>query len=283
MNWLFRISSFLSFYFRAKTVHRVHSPLVFDFLQNTLDDDRFYYAFRQIEKQEINLRRNKSKIQHTDFGAGSLGSSNGKKERTIAEIARSAGSNAQKGQLLFRIANWWKPRSILEMGTSLGIGTAYLASALKDRPEKKIQVHSFEGCPNLSVSAQKLWKKLKLKNIQVHTGDFKDTLPPFLAKERANLIFFDGNHQKGPTLQYFEWCMENVTEDSLFIFDDIRWNKDMLECWTILAKDQRVTLSLDLYQMGVLLFKNTGRKQHFLLCPKHWKPWQMGFFAGKQS
>lgn len=264
---------YIKFYFSATTKYGIHSPFVFDFIKNVLEDTRLFYAFHEVETIRKRLLGNPDEIEVTDLGAGSKYTKSNK--RSIQQIAKTALSSPSFCRLLFRTTNHYKPKSILEMGTSLGISASYLHKGALDA-----KFITLEGCPQISKQAQWVFKKLKLKSIKSEIGDFKNTLPKALKElETLDLIFFDGNHKKEPTLEYFNQAMKFSTENSVFIFDDIYWSDEMLEAWEIVKKDNRVTLSIDLFSMGILFFKKDFKeKQHYKLLAWWWKPWRLGFF-----
>ena len=265
---------FIKFYFSATTKYKVHSPFVFDFIKNVLEDHRLFYAYHEVETIRKLLFTKHQEIEVTDLGAGSKYTKSNK--RSIQQIAKTALSSPSFCRLLFKTANHYKPGTILEMGTSLGISTAYLKMAALNA-----QLITLEGCPQISAEAQKVFKRLKLKNIESRIGDFKDTLPVALQSLGVvDLIFFDGNHQKAPTLQYFKEALKFADENSVFIFDDIYWSEEMMETWERLKADEQVTLSIDLFSMGILFFKKDFKeKQHYKLVKWWWKPWIVGFLG----
>ncbi|MFT5168852.1 MAG: putative O-methyltransferase YrrM [Saprospiraceae bacterium] len=273
-NSMFHIIwQFIKFYFVATTKYRIHSPFVFDFIKNVLEDNRLFYAYHEVETVRKRLLNNTQEIEVTDLGAGSKFAKDNK--RSIRQIAKTALSSPSFCRLLFKLTNYYKPDTILEMGTSLGISTAYLRKgALNAR------LLSLEGCPQIAAQAQKVFKGLKLKNMETEVGDFSSTLPKSLQTLGSlDLVFFDGNHRKTPTLQYFNKAFEFATDNSVFVFDDIYWSKEMIEAWDILKADERVTLSIDLFSMGILFFKKDFKaKKHYKLVKWWWKPWIMGFF-----
>lgn len=274
---MFRIiRRFMQFYWSATTKYHVHSPFVFDFIENVLEDPRLFYAFHEIETIRKFLLKDHQTIQVTDLGAGSKYTKSNQRE--VRQIAKSALSSPAFCRKLFRIVNHYKPKQILEMGTSLGISTAYLRKGALNA-----QLVTLEGCPEISARAQKVFKRLKLEGIKNINGDFQQTLPDALKRMgKVDLIFFDGNHRKEPTLAYFELAMQYASEDSIFIFDDIYWSEEMLDAWEVLKADQRVRLSIDLFSMGILFFKKEiKQKQHYRLIPWWWKPWKMGFLRGQ--
>ena len=71
-----------------------------------------------------------------------------------------------------------------------------------------------------------------------------------------DLIYFDGNHQKKATLKYFNDCLPFINENSVFIFDDIRWTKDMLDAWQEISSHPKVSVSIDLFSIGLIFFRD---------------------------
>jgi predicted O-methyltransferase YrrM len=159
------------------------------------------------------------------------------------------------------LVNRFQPEEVLELGTSLGISSAYLASA-----NSKIKVITIEGCKEIAEKAKENFKKLGLQNIEQHLGNFDDVLPQLLSeKKKIDFVFFDGNHRKEPTLNYFKQCLAHAHEGSIFIFDDIYWSSEMKEAWNEIKMNERVTVTLDLFFMGIVFFRKEQVKQHFII------------------
>ncbi len=264
---------YLAFFAGAKTIYNIHSPFVYAFAENVLEDQRQYYAFSGIEALRQKLFVDKNVISVTDFGAGSR--VNNDKKRAIRDIAKSAVSGSWKCQLLFRMVLHFKPKTILELGTSLGVSTLYLSMA-----DGRSQVYTLEGCPNISAVAKRNFGFFKRENIIQKTGPFTKTLPAVLETAKSlDFIFIDGHHSHAATLQYFQQCLPYCHEDTVIIFDDINWSDGMQQAWQEIQQHSKVTLSIDLFHMG-LVFLKTGRqeKEAFALVQRKWKPWNMGFF-----
>jgi predicted O-methyltransferase YrrM len=168
---------------------------------------------------------------------------------------------ARYGQLLFRLVNHFKPRYILELGTSLGITTMYLAL-----PYKSTNVVTLEGSDSTASIAQRNFSKAGVKNITVITGELGNTL-----KETVNhlspldFVYFDANHRKEPTLNYFLTCLSYHHENTVFVFDDIYWSSGMKNAWTEIKTHPEVTLTIDLFSVGLVFFRKGIRKQNFKL------------------
>lgn len=240
--------------------HAVHSPFVYTLISEVLRDHRKFYAFEAIEKRRKALLTDHSTVKITDLGAGS--SLQRSSERRVWEIARYAAKSPKYGKLLFRLAHYFRPEEILELGTSLGISTAYLASARTDA-----RVITLEGAPEISSIARETFRQTGLKNIEQIDGNFDDTLgPALLGMKKLDMAFIDGNHRKEPTQRYFSQCLTRTHPGSVLIFDDIHWTRGMESAWKEIIAHPSVTVSIDLFFVGLVFFREEFReKQHFVL------------------
>lgn len=238
--------------------HGMHSPFVFDFITRVLNDRTEYPAYSTVESLRKQLLKNKESIRVEDFGAGSVYRS--EQQRTIRSIVRNAAKPAKYGQLLHRIVRHYQPVNILELGTSLGITSAYLACA---NPEGRLT--TLEGAHEIALRASANLAAIGLQNVKVMEGNFDNTLPGFLDKAgQIDLAFIDGNHRKEPTLRYFDWLLAHRGNESMFIFDDIHWSREMEEAWDIICQHPAVSCSIDLFFIGIVVFRKEIReKQHF--------------------
>lgn len=268
------LKRWLKYYFRAETKYRVHSPFVSAWIEDVFEDKRHYYALSWLANLRRRLRLDRTKLQITDFGAGSKHHSNN--ERLVADLAKHAACTPRKGELLFKSANLFQPKSILELGTSLGLSTLYQHLAVPSA-----SVRTLEGCPQTSAYALKHFKKFPLsENINLITGNFDTTLPLALKQlnGRVDWVLFDGNHRLQPTLDYFERCLPFAHDATVFIFDDIHWSEEMETAWERIKAHPRVTLTIDVFDYGFVFFRpDFSEKKHYTLIPAKYKIWQMGF------
>ena len=202
--------------------------------------------------------QNNNSIEVEDFGAGS--SVIKTNQRKISAIAASSLKPKKYAQLLYRIANYYQPKHIIELGTSLGITASYLSSAC---PNGKLS--SFEGSKAIAEIAKMNLENTGSKNSEVYTGEFNQTLPDYLNHNSPiDFAFIDGNHRKEPTLTYFKWLLEHSNDYTIMVFDDIHWSKEMEEAWDMVKQHSAVTLSIDLFFIGVVFFRKEFKvKQHF--------------------
>ncbi len=240
--------------------HGIHSPFVFDFIKQVLKDKKLYSAYSTIEKVRYNLLNDSSIIEVEDFGAGSTVIKTN--QRSVGKIAGSSLKSKKYAQLLFRIVQYYKPSSLIELGTSFGITTSYLASA-----NSQATVTTFEGASAIAAIAERNFKALAINNVQLIIGDFSNKLPEFLGNERKfDFAFIDGNHRKEPTLQYFEILLKSSHESTMVIFDDIHWSDEMEAAWEGIKNHAAVTLTIDLFFIGLVFLKKDFKvKQHFTI------------------
>jgi len=240
--------------------HGIHSPFVFEFITNVLNDKREFDCFHHIESLREALKQDDTEINVPDFGAGSRRQLNNK--RKISAIAKSSLKPKKYSQLLFRIAHYYKPASILELGTSLGITTSYLTFA-----NPGATIITMEGAPEVASVARNNFKQSGLSNIQVVEGNFDETLGPVINQvSTVNFAFIDGNHRKQPTLNYFDQLIKISTSSTIFIFDDIHWSREMEEAWNEIRQHPLVTLTIDLFFIGIVFFRTEQKiKQNFII------------------
>jgi predicted O-methyltransferase YrrM len=264
----YQFRAFLRFYWSAVTKYQIHSPFVYGLATAVLDDRRWYYAFRDVEQLRIRMLASEAVLDVVDFGAGQ---SRGQHRRSIPHIVRRAGSNARQGRRLFRLAQYLAPKTMLELGSSVGISAMYLASAVRNAP-----FLSLEGCPQTAEVARGNLAWLGLKKAEVVTGAFEQTLLPALQQlQHVDLVYLDGNHRLEPTLQYFETCLPFVRNQTVFVLDDIHWSPEMQAAWQHIRQHQQVTLSIDFFDFALAFVNPDFReKQHWNIVPAKWKIWK---------
>jgi predicted O-methyltransferase YrrM len=267
----------LRYYFRARTRYDIHSPFVFQLIEEVLEDDRNYYAFSEIEYLRWRLKKNTTKITITDYGAGSR--VNSSSQRKISSIAKHSAISPATGRLLFRLLNFLQPDSTLELGTSLGISTSYLKSA-----RRQSHMITIEGCPAVAREAAQNLNTFKFKQLTLLTGSFQEMLPVALLDiGRLDCLYLDGDHRKDASLKYFEACLEKAHENSFFIIADIHWSGEMEAAWEQMKAHPEVTLTIDLYHVGLIFFRKQSKgESHYTLIKAKYKPWRMGFFSSGQ-
>jgi len=240
--------------------HGIHSPFVFDFVKNVLNDKRWYYAFAPIELVRQDLLKNHSLVQVEDLGAGSVVSKSN--ARKVSEIAKNALKPKKLAQLLFRVVNHYQPETIVELGTSLGITTSYIAAA-----NGNANVFTIEGSHAIAAIAKNNFRELNVYNVHLLEGGFDAALPQLLEKiKEVDFVFVDGNHRLEPTTRYFELLLKHSNQDTILVFDDIHWSEEMEIAWKKIKQHHSVTCTIDLFFLGLVFFKKDFKvKQHFVI------------------
>lgn len=238
--------------------HGTHSPFIFHFINKILNDSRSYPAYKIVESLRDRLLKDRALVEVNDWGAGSSTQRTGK--RSIAGIAKNSAKPRKFGQLLYRIVKEYQPRQVLELGTSLGITTSYLALG-----NNKATITSLEGAPEVAALAAKNFQQLGLENTTIVEGNFDQTLGPVLSNMQwVDLAFIDGNHRQEPTERYFSELLPKLNNDSVLIFDDIHWSQEMEQAWQTIREHPEVRCSIDLFHIGLVFFRQEFKeKQHF--------------------
>lgn len=260
---LFQIKSFFKFLIKSTNQHGVHSPFVFDLVTKCFYDKTNYPEYSILKNYRNSLLQNKNTLEVTDFGAGSrVFKSN---IRAINQIAKNAGISTKRAKLLFRIVRYFQPDSVLEIGTSLGLATSALALG-----NEKARITTLEGCPNTMAIAKNQLQLQNLNNVEFETTEFSIFLKNYTnvnwtKVQSYSLIYFDGNHSKQATLEYFELLLPTITNDSVWIFDDIHWSTDMEEAWEVIKNHPKVKVTIDTFQWGIVFFRSEQEKEHFTI------------------
>jgi len=243
---------------RHKRGHGIHSPFLYDLVTQVFDKKR------EIPKEDWKIRQLRKKwktsnvqINYKDPGAGA----GGEKSRKISRLAKVSSTSEKYGCLLFRLVRRFQPEVVLELGTCLGLGTQYLSAG-----NKNTKIITLEGVPALASLAVKGFQELGRANIELVEGRFEDTLPVVLKEtEKLDMVFFDGNHTLEATLTYFNLCREKIHDNTVFILDDIHWSEEMEEAWNRIKIYKDVSLTIDLFRMGLVFFRRELSKQNIVI------------------
>jgi predicted O-methyltransferase YrrM len=256
VNFLVEI---IKYQWNAKRRHGIHSPFVY-----SLSDKCFNIKLtKEIQTKSKELFKpflsSKESIEVTDLGKGSRRL---KKTRTVRDIFKTSSSRGRKGEVLFKLSNYFGPNTILELGTSLGVGTWFLHHG-----HPKARIVTVEGCPKTFEMARKLNPVLHSGQIHAINSSFEDFLKKQLPDTSFDMVYIDGHHDGKALLKYLS-DLENYThKDTLFIIDDIRWSSDMLDAWNKISKLPSYHVTVDLFYLGLVWKRSIQEKEHFILRP----------------
>jgi len=248
---------YLKYLFISQNNSSLHSPHVYEFVSNIVYQKTKNKSVKEIKKLRSLLYKRNEYISIIDFGAGST--INTSKKRQIKDIAKNSSKNSKYGELLYRIVSSYKPKNILELGTSFGISTCYLAKGYIDS-----QIQTFEGCPSTAEIAKQNFKKLNIKNTSIIVGDFKNTLAKNINTD-IDLAFVDGNHNKKSTIEYFKIILKYSNNKTIMIFDDIHWSNKMEQAWKFIKESEETTVTIDLFFIGIVFLDKKLSKEDYII------------------
>lgn len=247
----------------------IHSPYLFYLVRMLMYDDNSYYCWDRIEERRRAMLRAQKEIEVEDWGTGR----SRERRRRVCEIARGSLEKSRNVRILFRWLRFLGEGrggglNIVELGTSLGITTAYLASV-----GSKNKVITFEGSGAIADMAKMNWDKLGIANIQQVVGNIDETLSPTLAcasacannKYNIDMAFIDANHTYEATMRYWRELVRYKGDKSIYVVDDIHYSREMERAWNEIKAREEVSSSMDLGDMGVLFFDKQYMKKHYRL------------------
>lgn len=236
----------------------IHSPNLFYVVRHLLYDKNGYYAWSTIEGRRQAMLRAPKTVHVVDYGTGGK-AAGAESDKLVMHIAQTSLASRRQGELLFRLLVYLSEKQktsrrglhVVELGTSLGITTAYLAMA-----DVRNRIVTFEGSPDLVAMAQFNWQKLGIDNVRAIVGNIDDTLPQFVCgtQDRLDLVFMDANHTYEATVDYFNRLLPLCGDETIVAVDDIRYSRVMNKAWRQLCQHERVSAALDLGKMGLLFF-----------------------------
>lgn len=209
--------------------------------------DRTHYAeYKLIRLMRKELMSDQLCIKANMHGATSGG---GTQNILVKKLVRKSSISAKDGRILYKLAKFYKPTRIIELGTSVGLSTLYLAFGRRDA-----KIITVEGNQNLAHIASFMFEKLQLDNIQLMNHTFENALPYLKPEKRDHtLVFIDGDHTYEATIKYFDFFMNTVSESLIIVLHDIYWSDSMKKAWDEIRSYRNVTDAIDLYSLGIIL------------------------------
>ena len=232
------------------------------------EGDNFYSGFyshvikndtpppNSIEEARVSLYNNRNLLNTNNFGAGTRLK---RKNQTVGEMAGTVSVSCRHGALLFRMARYYKPRKMIELGTAMGISTLYLAAG---NPEADIT--TVEGNSQLASLALENFRNYGSDKIHLVNNSFEEVIGQLAAEAvTGTLVYIDGNHTCEATLRYYQAFTENKSTDLILIFDDINWSAGMMDAWNHIRKNLSQGVIIDLFHLGIVFYGNGLEKKEY--------------------
>jgi len=254
----FQLKSYFTYWLDAVDDHSLHSPFLFDFYKNVLKKEPQPVS-DTLKKIRERLLLDDRVIHVTDFGAGSLTLRS--RERKISDITSVSTTPEKYSQLYSRMLKRYGSIDIVELGTSVGINTLYLAKA---HPAARIT--TFEGSTEIVKVARQLFDENNIANIRIIEGNIDQTLPAYLTTiKKIDFAFVDANHRLEPTNRYLALLLTKTHAESVIVLDDIHYTAEMEKAWQTIQKNELVYTTVDLYRCGLIFFNPALTKQNVVL------------------
>jgi len=255
---------YIKWWIGSKNLHGIHSPFLFKFVRDCVYSKDELSKFQNIEQIREQLLQNQNVLTFTDYGAGSLRDrqralgTDTTKRRKISQIAKNSLQQKKFCRLLHRIVNYFQVNTVLELGTSLGITTSYMAIG-----DRLPMIYTVEGAKAIAENAQQVFDRQNLKNICLFTNTFEEYFQTISTDTKFDLVIIDGNHRGDATLKYFNLLIQHIHNGSVLILDDIRWSESMYKAWGAITESSHATVTLDLYKLGIVFFNKNLSKENF--------------------
>ena len=255
-SMLFQQKKYIQFLLKATNQHGVHSPFVYLLVTKCLYKRSSHILWKSFLKIRNTIAKDHRKVKFSEFKR----TSNNSKTNpfTISEIGKIEGISNKKAKLLIKIIDYLKPKNILEIGTSIGLGTVSIKLANTDS-----SIITLEGCPEKIKIAEAVFLQNKLSAMETVHGNFLETLPSIVKNKQFDFIYFDGIPTKEATLKYFEISLQAIHNDSFFIFNSISVNTQMQAAWSQIKKHPKVSVTVDLFYLGIVFFRKEQAKENF--------------------
>lgn len=244
-DYYHRVWQYVKYLITAKDIYAIHSPFVYKLVRDCFNKQNHFYIFDELLEVRQELLKDNTIIEYTNIGASSTALSN---QAQVKDIVKIATTPTQYSELYFRMIQFFQSKQILELGTSVGLNTMYLAQATQGK------VISIEGQYQLYQYAKHLLEKKHIHRVELICAYFDDVLSNLCKIHQWDFVLIDGNHHYDATMRYFEIVKRAMHTQSVIVIDDIYWSKAMSRAWHEIKHHQDVKISIDLYRCGIIIF-----------------------------
>ena len=219
--------------------YNVHSPFVFDLITNVIEDQCAYYSCDDIALIRKKLKQKTGVVHYKG------------NRISVKQAVRRYGISRKEGDCLFRLTNHYKPRTIVAIGSSLGLIPLYLT-----RYDSTVSCITLESEPDFARIATHLLSKETNLSLQIRSGVYHKIIPGVLTRlKRIDCIFVDKNVELNDLDNIFNQCLPFFHADTFCVWAGIRSSSEKYHFWQQLCQHPQVTVAVDMFQMGLLFFQ----------------------------
>ena len=253
----FKAKAYLKFLWSSKNQHGIHSPFVYKLITQCFYNKHHFDEYTFWDQAQQQALDSEEVLDVKDVGAGSKVFDGNL--RPVSKIAQHVSISRKRARLMMRVVDYLSVTKALELGTSIGLGSLSIAG------NQKVNLKTVEACPKTSAYAQRQFDSLNLSKITAINSSFTENLAQLKSEEKFDLVFIDGHHDGKATLMYFESLIKHKHNDTVFIFDDIHWSPSMEMAWESIKAHDKVQVTIDTFQWGLVFFRKEQVKQDFII------------------
>jgi len=254
-----QILSYVSHWLNEVNSHSLQSPFIYNLYTKYIQTDFNKNKYENIENTRKKLLKENLLVKTVNYGATSIVHAN-LQQTKVSTITKKGLTSAKVSRLLARLIDFNNAKNIIELGTSFGLNSMYLAQ------KTDASVITFEGSEDIANVAVTNFEHHQKNNIELILGNIDKTLPAFLdARISIDFAYIDANHQYKPTIHYFESIIKRMHKNSILVLDDIYWSKEMTQAWNEIKEHPEVTHSIDLFSVGIVFFQPDLVKTNYRL------------------
>lgn len=180
------------------------------------------------------------------------------KRSTVGHVASTSLSTPKFSNFLKLLCDYLQIETVLETGTSLGINALYLSKS--ESVKKVITIEGSEIIARLAKETINSEAK-----VQVITGNVHECLKQELVRHQPDLVFIDADHRGEIIQNTLETIVELCPNVKCVVLHDIYWSADMKNAWTSIIENEKYSLTIDIFQAGLIFPNHPIVKQHFTL------------------
>lgn len=217
--------SYLRYLLQRKSEYGIHSPFVYEFMRKVLNDSGSNRDYDTIYR----ISRLLDKRKHINYYL------------------------RKRSRLLYRMVRYFEPDSVVSFGKTSALNTA--AMALGHLQSKVYLEESTDFLDTLN--------SMGVVNVSLIQPEEFDS--EHFKQLNSGFVFFGHNSFEDDTWDYLGDCLNHKTSDSVFIFEGIHRTRDMEDAWEEIKGNEDVSVTFDLYCVGVVFFREGIEKQDFVL------------------
>jgi len=223
----------------------VHSPFVYDLITSVIEENCTFYAYHQFSKIREQLLANDQLIRYKG------------KPVKVKKAFQRYGLSQKEGEFLFRLSNHFKPKTILSIGSSMGLAPLYLSQY-----DTTVQCITLESEPDFTHIATQLLSRQANVSLPIKTGSYQDTIRDSIVHfQQIDCIFIGKEIEVDDLNVIVLQCLPFFRDQTYGVIAGIRSSTGKYQCWKQCCQHPRVTVAIDLFDIGLLFFHSKLHKR----------------------